>query len=407
MNNYRKEDIVNLYLSDKRLTTYKVGSLLGIPPYKVLNVLRKEGVYDSTRKIAVKTVISNLTEEDIEIIRDMYINKTRKDIAEFLDLHYNSVGHVLKYLKINSRKQQFDKNYDKALKGVYFNPFIDINKDSAYLLGYILGDGCIRYRTKITPYIDISSKDYHIIESFRKLLKAENKNIATLTKDKHVWYSFRIHDLAIAKSLESFGIIPNKSAKGCYNIVIPKGYENHYIRGLFDSDGCVRINQNRLNVDIMGHPSYIDRFIEQDYKHFKFHRVPIKGKYIINMSIYKIQTIKEFYNYIYPSEDILYLYRKKEIFDNHYEQRDYTLPRNCHNKGKVMTRDQRIRLSRSKLKSKIINLDTGEIFDNLIEPSEKYNIGTSNICAVCSTTIKKPREFAGGYRWAYYKDNID
>jgi group I intron endonuclease len=47
---------------------------------------------------------------------------------------------------------------------------------------------------------------------------------------------------------------------------------------------------------------------------------------------------------------------------------------------------------------KIINLDTNEIFDSIIDAANKHNLSTSFICNVCAGRKKK----AGGHRWAHY-----
>lgn len=48
---------------------------------------------------------------------------------------------------------------------------------------------------------------------------------------------------------------------------------------------------------------------------------------------------------------------------------------------------------------KVRCIDTGEIFDSIIDASEKYHIDQSSITKVCK---KKPkRKTAGGFRWEY------
>ena len=54
--------------------------------------------------------------------------------------------------------------------------------------------------------------------------------------------------------------------------------------------------------------------------------------------------------------------------------------------------------SKGKGGTKVINLDTGEIFNTIAEASEKYNIKYQSISRVC----RGLRKTCGGYRWAYY-----
>lgn len=46
---------------------------------------------------------------------------------------------------------------------------------------------------------------------------------------------------------------------------------------------------------------------------------------------------------------------------------------------------------------KVKNLDTGEVFDSIIEAARKYNIKPTHISRVC----RGKRKHTGGFRWAY------
>lgn len=52
---------------------------------------------------------------------------------------------------------------------------------------------------------------------------------------------------------------------------------------------------------------------------------------------------------------------------------------------------------------KVINLDTGEIFDSISCASKKYNIRASNIQSVCAGRYYR----TGGSRWAYLGDEVN
>lgn len=49
---------------------------------------------------------------------------------------------------------------------------------------------------------------------------------------------------------------------------------------------------------------------------------------------------------------------------------------------------------------KIINLDTGEIFNSIVDACDKYNVKPTHVSRVC----RGKRKRTGGYRWAYYDD---
>lgn len=49
---------------------------------------------------------------------------------------------------------------------------------------------------------------------------------------------------------------------------------------------------------------------------------------------------------------------------------------------------------------KVINLDTGEIFNSITDACNKYNLKNTHVSRVC----RGKRKRTGGYRWAYYDD---
>lgn len=73
------------------------------------------------------------------------------------------------------------------------------------------------------------------------------------------------------------------------------------------------------------------------------------------------------------------------------------------NKGKVLSEEHKAKIGAASIINnsiKVKNVDTGEIFNSLLEATKKY--GTRHICCVC----KGKRKTAAGYRWEYYVDNI-
>lgn len=65
---------------------------------------------------------------------------------------------------------------------------------------------------------------------------------------------------------------------------------------------------------------------------------------------------------------------------------------------KPKTEEHKKKISNSRIKKKIINLTTGEIFDSMKVAEELMNIPHGNICNVCKGRCKT----AGGYEWSYY-----
>jgi hypothetical protein len=50
---------------------------------------------------------------------------------------------------------------------------------------------------------------------------------------------------------------------------------------------------------------------------------------------------------------------------------------------------------------KVINIETKEVFNTIVEAGNRYNIPFQNIQKVC----RVKRKTAGGYHWKYAEDN--
>lgn len=76
-------------------------------------------------------------------------------------------------------------------------------------------------------------------------------------------------------------------------------------------------------------------------------------------------------------------------------------------KGKVISEETRIKLSLSHIgkqgnhRKRIINLDTGEIFESLVNAGEKYGLNIKNI----SANLHKKTKTCGGFHWEFYTNS--
>jgi len=68
-------------------------------------------------------------------------------------------------------------------------------------------------------------------------------------------------------------------------------------------------------------------------------------------------------------------------------------------KGRKLSKEWKEKLRESHFK-KIINIDTGEIFDSILDASKKYNVTNTNLVKCCKGKTKTCK----GYRWMYLKD---
>lgn len=272
--------------------------------------------------VRLRTKIKDLVDKhknSISHIETLYLEKGRQGLSEFLSLDYNSVGHFIKMLGLEAKLLKNKRSEYLSKITLYYNPFTITNFDSksAYILGYILGDGSLLFReNRSKGRLNISSKDLHILESFKHIFNLEQKGIRLCTKNSSTWYSLDLYDFYIPQDLYRLGVRPNKSKNGC-TYFCDVSFLPHLLRGVFDSDGCVSYHNNlkNLRVSICGHASYLLK-LKEDTAFFNWKVRQVKTLTFIEL--FRQDDITRFYNYIYPEGIDLFLFRKKEVFDGYF-----------------------------------------------------------------------------------------
>ena len=170
-----------------------------------------------------------------EYIREFYKTHTRQEVADLLGINYNSVGHVLK------RCGAYEDKKVKKTTIVNEDYFRDGSPSIDYILGYIVGDGCVRNKRTGQQEVNIWSKDTdHLIKI------AEVIGYTGSLKSGINFRSDQVVDYLISK-----GIKPRKSKSG--GIPVYKN-KRDFLRGLFDSDGCVTYQHgDKLRLYFFGH----------------------------------------------------------------------------------------------------------------------------------------------------------
>jgi intein/homing endonuclease len=200
----------------------------------------------------------------------------------------------------------------------YFNEINSNNK--AYILGFIYADGsvCKNYLS-----IWLSDKDIEILEFIKLELKYEGKIYVRNNEIKNKKYvGFSVSSKKMVNDLIKLGVVRNKTYLSKELPIYDKKYEAAFLRGFFDGDGSIYLNNNRGydeyticfsgNIRVLGQIKNI--LIGYDISSCNIrHRhssdescmLEIRG----NLNIEKI------YNLFYNNADF-YLKRKKERFNN-------------------------------------------------------------------------------------------
>lgn len=182
---------------------------------------------------------------------------SRGFVADSLGVRRSSFGHTLRKLSV--------KGNGKELRAEKFwacnNPFEgESNPTSAYLLGYIVGDGSITVGSRWC--LNISSKDREHLSQIMSVF-AGSSEVKPHTRGKYEWYSLSINSKEVVQSLLRLGVQPDKSHKG---VELPVSWLGsnlpHFLRGLIDSDGPILLKNGALCIDMYGHESYIEKLGE-------------------------------------------------------------------------------------------------------------------------------------------------
>lgn len=122
------------------------------------------------------------------------------------------------------------KNY--SIKEDYFKSW---SHDMAYILGFIVADGCLRddgYYVKI----EVKPEDDSILQFVCKEITPDYEIKYTKRGTEARWYpSSKI----MKEDLLNLGVVPRKTGKECVPKSLPNKYLWDFVRGYFDGDGSV------------------------------------------------------------------------------------------------------------------------------------------------------------------------
>lgn len=119
--------------------------------------------------------------------------------------------------------------------------------EMAYTLGYIYADGSLEDAAYMRgKYLRVSSVEKDNIEKIKRWMDSEHtiNVLPPKTNNSKVGYLLRIGSHELYNDLVRLGLYPNKSLTIKFPS-IPKKYLNHFVRGYFDGDGCVRIDMKK------------------------------------------------------------------------------------------------------------------------------------------------------------------
>ncbi len=212
--------------------------------------------------------------------------------------------------------------------------FFDTWTDNmAWLLGYFASDGTMYHTKSGYGYIAFTSCDKDLLDQVKQVLKIDNvieiyhfKNPNWKTR-----YTLQIGSRKIYQRFIELGFTPKKSLTLKFP-PIPDQFFPHFLRGYFDGDGCATFTVrhrpergNRIFKQLLFRLTCGSYEFLQAVKQRIEILCSIKGGSIFSKSnskgniwhelAYSTQNVIKLYNFIYPTQDVPHLRRKRVILE--------------------------------------------------------------------------------------------
>lgn len=247
--------------------------------------------------------------------------KTKPMTIEFCAEHFGiSVYKCRKALDV-MRVRRWDKSliYSPNLKIDYFKNIDSPNK--AYLLGYLMCDGCI-FQNRIS----LSSIDKSVVEFFVNQLCA---NVKVNNDGRGTWQA-GVTNANIVNDLKKYSLTEKSSLTQQFPKNIPQEYIWDFIRGVLDADGSVafysrnnRKNSYRKAIRIF---SGSEQFIKDLYETTKIGKIYKQKENVYEWCVVRNDDLLLIINNLYKNNGF-FLPRKKEVCDRILENISRTIPR--------------------------------------------------------------------------------
>jgi hypothetical protein len=258
--------------------------------------------------------------------------------------------------------------------------FEKIDEESkAYFLGLLMADGCIYSEYQMA--ISLLEEDLYILESFKKTIKSEHKISQMKTNNEKNQFRIAVSGKRFVGHLINQGCVKNKTKVLTYP-TIPPTFQNHFIRGFFDGDGCIYVNKknNQAKVTIV---SASKLFLDELKNILKNESIDSSIKnyetYLV-LSVSGNNSVEKLYEYLYSSSSF-FLTRKKDKFEEFLKERNLK-PKRTRMKP-VCQFDK--------------NLNLIKVYPSVLNASKICNLHHSNIRSCCLGTQKT----CGGFVWKW------
>lgn len=260
-------------------------------------------------------------QQKIDLVQKYISGEKMSQLAEFYNIDNSAVWGLLTRRNITIRNTSSEWRKFKLNE----NFFETINTQAkAYFLGLMFADGFVTKNH--VAGITLQEKDKYILESFKEAIEMI-KPLSLITKSKKnpKWsdaYSLNICSKKMCEDLIKLGCVINKTLilMPPRKDQIPDELIRHFIRGIFDGDGCIHFDKSKKNsalLNICGTKEILE-FISDSLKKIglksnlnKRHKNNDKNNFTLQLS--GNRQIIVFLDWLYEGSNLL-LIRKFEKF---------------------------------------------------------------------------------------------
>lgn len=193
------------------------------------------------------------------------------------------------------------------------NYFHDIDTpEKSYFTGLIWADGCvIKKREQYKVNLTLKNEDGYLLHYLKEVTLSEYPIYETgIAKMYSVASKIMFHDLV------SHGITPMKTYCADTPIGIPNDLVSHFIRGVFDGDGCIMVRHNKYrSVDIVGTYNFCVWLQEVFDKYLNIKAGVYKNGSVFSVIFSKKRDVTNYKNWIYGNCGKYFMTRKYKKFE--------------------------------------------------------------------------------------------
>jgi len=252
---------------------------------------------DATHPDAAKAII------------EMYQQGERvKDVAHHFGIAYGTVFKILTRYNIprrgSPRQSQYSRRYDLD-PHVFDQP---LSPEAAYWTGFLMADG---YNNGKSLRLNLSEKDTDHLVAFCSFMHTNKPIRHYIVASKYNVAYIQLTHRHLSQQLTSLGIATGRpNAVDSMNQLTESSFP-HWLRGLFDGDG----HASGTTIQIVGKPDLM-MALNQRVTSTLGIRLAITRKQdnVFHLLWHPIQTQEVLFPFMYPSEDVTCLERKKNAF---------------------------------------------------------------------------------------------